>query len=265
MRGSLSTVLNDEAYPILLGRGFLQQCGGVVDWSTKKPTFTYGPPDNRTKVLIEPKVEKNGVKLRAESASPNKLLNIAMSSRPTSTSTFDSRIKCFGPGLYDFVDEDGTFADWLRENPYSNDETKDPMAKDPLFQETEKTSGQIHPSIHEITRPSAMFMEQVTIGNTTKQVAMVDEILGRKVLQPKNGHISFKKHYRLKKRPKMVTSMSTKSKMAITIATKSISELIKEAWRAKAKVAAQKTKSGQMAKKLKQLASSTTRILSFDD
>ena len=94
---------------------------------------------------------------------------------------------------------------------------------------------------------------------------MVDEILGRKVLQPKNSHISFKNHYRLKKRPKIVTSMSAKSKMATTIATKSMSKLKKEAWRAKAKVAAQKMKSGQTAKKLQQLAFSTTGILSFDD
>ena len=114
------------------------------------------------------------------------------------------------------------------------------MTKDPLFQETKKTSSQTHPSIHEITKPSAMFMEQVPLGNTTKQIAMVDEILGRKVLQPKNSHISFKKHYRLKKKPNIVTSMSQKSKMATTIATKTMSELIKEAWRAKAKVAAQK-------------------------
>ena len=265
MRGNLSTVLNDEAYLLLLGRGFLRQCGGVIDWSTKKPTLPYGPPDNQTKVLIEPKVGKSGVKLRAETTSPNKFLNIATSSKPTPTSNLNSRIKCLGPGLYDFVDEDGTFADWLRENPYSDDETKDPVTKDPLCQETEKTSGQTHPSIHEITKPSAMFMEQVTFGNTTKQVAMVDEIVGHKILQPKNGHISFKKHYRLKKRPKMVTSVSAKTKMATTIATKSMSELIKEAWRAKARVAAQKTKNGQTAKKLQQPTSSTTGILSFDD
>ena len=63
----------------------------------------------------------------------------------------------------------------------------------------------------------------------------------------------------------MVTSVSAKTKMATTIATKSMSELIKEAWRAKAKVAAQKTKNSQTAKKLKQPTSSTTRILSFDD
>ena len=94
---------------------------------------------------------------------------------------------------------------------------------------------------------------------------MVDEILGPKILQPKNSHISFKKHYRLKKGPKMVTSVTAKTKMATTIATKSMSELIKEAWRAKAKVVAQKTKSGQKAKKLQQPASSTPGILSSDD
>ena len=103
------------------------------------------------------------------------------------------------------------------------------MAKDPLIQETRKTSGKTHPSIHEITKPSAMFMKQVTIGNTTKHVAMVDEILGRKVFQPKNGDISFKKQYRVKQKSKMVISISTKLKMATTIATKSMSELLKEA------------------------------------
>ena len=108
-------------------------------------------------------------------------------------------------------------------------------------------------------------MEQVTIENTTKQVAMVDEILGRKVLQPKNGNISFKKPYKLKRKPKMVTSISAKSKMATTIATKTMSELLKETWVAKAKVAALNKKSGQTANKLKQPASSIMGILSFDD
>ena len=60
----------------------------MVDWSTKKPNFIYGPLDNRTKMLIEPKVGKNEVKLRAKIASPNKLLNIAMSSRPSPTVRF---------------------------------------------------------------------------------------------------------------------------------------------------------------------------------
>ena len=62
MKRSISTMLNEEAYPLLFGCGFLRQCLGVVDWSTKKSTFTYGPPSNRTQVLIEPKVERIGVK-----------------------------------------------------------------------------------------------------------------------------------------------------------------------------------------------------------
>ena len=75
MKRSISTMLNEEAYPLLLGRGFLRQCAGVVDWSTKKPTFTYGPPSNRTQVLIEPKVERIGAKLGHEAATnPMRLL-----------------------------------------------------------------------------------------------------------------------------------------------------------------------------------------------
>ena len=37
MKRSISTGLIEEAYPLLLGRGFLRQCAGVVDWSTKNP------------------------------------------------------------------------------------------------------------------------------------------------------------------------------------------------------------------------------------
>ena len=80
MKRSISTVLNEEAYPLLLGHGFLRQCAGVVDRSTKKPTFTYGPPSNRTQVLIEPKVEKNGVELEQGAATnPNRLLKVSTS------------------------------------------------------------------------------------------------------------------------------------------------------------------------------------------
>ena len=73
-----------------------------------------------------------------------------------------------------------------------------------------------------------------------------------------------KKYCGLKQKPKIVISMSTKSKMETTIATKSISELLNEAWTTKAKVAAQYKKSGQTAKRLKP-AFSTMGILFFDD
>ena len=126
MKRSISTVLNEEAYPLLLGRGFLRQCAGVVDWSTKKPTFTYGPPNNRTQVLIEPKVERVGVKT---ATNPVRLLQASTSMDSATKTTLHPRIKSFGPGLYDFADEDGTFAQWLIENPYSDDESSSPRAR----------------------------------------------------------------------------------------------------------------------------------------
>ena len=85
MKRSISTMLNEEAYPLLLGRGFLRQCAGVVDWSTKKPTFTYGPPSNRTQVLIEPKVERVGAKL-GHGAATN-LVRLLQASTSTDSAT----------------------------------------------------------------------------------------------------------------------------------------------------------------------------------
>ena len=105
MKRSISTVLNEEAYPLLLGRGFLRQCAGVVDWSTKKPTFTYGPPSNRTQVLIEPKVEKIVVKLEHRATTdPDRLLKVSTSTDFATKIAPHPRIKSFGLGLYDFVD-----------------------------------------------------------------------------------------------------------------------------------------------------------------
>ena len=130
MRRSISTVLNEEAYPLLLGRGFLQQCAGVVDWSTKKPTFTYGPLSNRIQVLIEPKVEKNGVKLgHGAATNPVRLLQASTSIDFATKTAPHPKIKSFGPGLYDFADEDGTFVQWLIENSYSDDECSSPVVQ----------------------------------------------------------------------------------------------------------------------------------------
>jgi hypothetical protein len=47
MRGSNA---KNCSYPLLLGRGFLRASKGVADWGAKKPTFTYGPSHNRTKI-----------------------------------------------------------------------------------------------------------------------------------------------------------------------------------------------------------------------
>ena len=58
---------------------------------------------------------------------PNELLKVTTLAEPSTKINLDSRIKCFGLGLYDFVYEDGTFAQWLIENPYSKDESSNPI------------------------------------------------------------------------------------------------------------------------------------------
>ena len=42
----------DGSYPLLLRRGFLRSSKGVANWGATRPTFTYKPSHNRTKVEI---------------------------------------------------------------------------------------------------------------------------------------------------------------------------------------------------------------------
>jgi hypothetical protein len=105
------------SYPLLLGCGFLRASKGVADWGTKKPTFTYGPPDNRTKIEINP--AKKTKTLSEESLSPT--VEAVDLIDPTNQLGSCDTIKCIGPGLYDFTD-DGTLAQWLAEYPHSNNE-----------------------------------------------------------------------------------------------------------------------------------------------
>jgi hypothetical protein len=105
------------SYPLLLGRGFLRASKGVADWGTKKPTFTYGPPDNRTKIEINP--ARKTKTSSEESLSPT--VEAVDLIDPTNQLGSCDTIKCIGPGLYDFTD-DGTLAQWLAEYPHSDDE-----------------------------------------------------------------------------------------------------------------------------------------------
>ena len=103
----------NEGYPLLLGRGFLRQCGGIVNWAGRRPTFTYGPPEARTMVAIVPRGPLLGSEGKHE-------LPTVQTSRAEAMVDLGP-IKCIGPGLYDYVD-DGTFAKWLQDHPNSEDE-----------------------------------------------------------------------------------------------------------------------------------------------
>ena len=78
----------------------------------QKSTFTYGHLENQTKVLIEPKLENIETKLGHDGSmfrNPNELFKVATSTRPTSMTSLNPRIKCLRPRLNNFVENDGTF------------------------------------------------------------------------------------------------------------------------------------------------------------
>jgi hypothetical protein len=105
------------SYPLLLGRGFLRASKGVADWGAKKPTVIYDPPDNRTKIEINP--ARKTKTSSEESLSPT--VEVVDLIDPTNQLGGYDTIKCIGPGLYDFTD-DGTLTQWLAEYPHSDDE-----------------------------------------------------------------------------------------------------------------------------------------------
>ena len=56
-------------------------------------------------------MERVGAKLgHGAATNPVRLLQASTSTNSTAKTALHPRIKSFGPGLYDFADEDGTFA-----------------------------------------------------------------------------------------------------------------------------------------------------------
>ena len=75
-------------------------------------------------------MERNGVKLGHRVATNFVRLLQASTSIDAATKTpLYPKIKSFGLGLYNFADEDGTFAQWLIKNPYSDDESSSLIAQ----------------------------------------------------------------------------------------------------------------------------------------
>ena len=253
MKRSIFTMLNEEAYPLLLGHGFLRQCAGVVDWSTKKPTFTYGPPSNRTQVLIEPKVERVGAKLGHGAATKLiRLLQASTSTDSATKTTLHPRIKSFGPGLYDFADEDGTFARWLIENPYSDDESSSPRAR--AIKDSDPANlGAAHLNLQLTAREIGEATEDMGTdsGSSTPMISnhsvlFVDEILAKMAIQvpgleeDASTSQTYEERPLLRQTHKPRIQKAARPKLASAKATKSMKELLKEAWEAKAEKMASK-------------------------
>ena len=102
-----------RGYPLLLGHGFLRKSGGVVNWMSNTPTFTYGPATNRTKIEFASKGP-----LFLDGGLPAIFTPSAICVEAVADL---GSITCIGPGLYDYVD-DGIFSQWLVDNPYDKNE-----------------------------------------------------------------------------------------------------------------------------------------------
>ena len=100
-------------YPLVLGCRFLRKCGGVVNWMSNTPTFTYGPAKNQTKIEIASKGP-----LFLDGGLPAIFTPSAICAEAVADL---GPITCIDPRLYDYVD-DGTFNQWLVDNPYDKNE-----------------------------------------------------------------------------------------------------------------------------------------------
>jgi hypothetical protein len=121
-----------DSFSMLLGRPWLRMANAVVEWGGSKPSITYGPEENRTRVLIEPvsslRVGKDpyvGDETSEDEREEDKerLVGHAQPSKED-TPLMGIELHSLGPNLYHWVD-DGEYGKWLKEHP---DSSSDVMA-----------------------------------------------------------------------------------------------------------------------------------------
>ena len=139
-------------------------------------------------------MERVGAKLGHGAATNSvRLLQASASTDSVTNTALHPRIKSFGPGLYDFADEDGTFAQWLIENPYSHDESSSPKAramKDFDRGPDKANLGAAHLNLQHIAREIGGAAKDIGAdpGSSTPMISnhsvlFVDEILARMAIQ----------------------------------------------------------------------------------
>jgi hypothetical protein len=126
---------NKGSFPLLLGRPWLTAASAKVDWGGNKPHIVYGPSDNLTKVRIQPsRMDHNSESLHSSDDEMPIPLTKQKTKKQVRFETPESSSKanridvnrralgCMGPGFYDWQD-DGQFAQWLVNHPYSDVES----------------------------------------------------------------------------------------------------------------------------------------------
>ena len=118
-----------DSYRMLLGRPWLRMARAVVDWGRTKPSITYGPDGNRSKVSIGPTIEwvdggesstSSDVEGNDSKQAKEKLVDHAQPKRKLNTAVTKG-LRCMGPSLYQWAD-DGEYEQWLKEHSNSSND-----------------------------------------------------------------------------------------------------------------------------------------------
>ena len=117
----------------------------------------------------------------------------------------------------------------------------------------------------EVTNSTVMFARQMIIGETNPDLAEADKILAQDVSTSKINDLPIEERQLLRQKHKPMIYKAASSRKVALKASKSISKLLKEAWKIKTKVAAQAKKCFKAVKKMSNLAPSSKTILSFED
>ena len=115
-----------DTFPLLLGMPWLRMASAIVDWGGVKPSITYGPEGNRSKVAIGSwsgwvrqeltSSTDEGEEDKEETRDDEALVGAA---HPEGYDKYDHcKIAGMGPGLY-MRDEQGELQHWMRQYPES--------------------------------------------------------------------------------------------------------------------------------------------------
>jgi hypothetical protein len=126
----LRLMTNKTAYPLLLGRDWLRRANASERWSIGKSSLAFGPPDNRTEVIIGSRNTLTdspvGEKIQPTREAKVENVRVLHPTLTTGKAPIDlGPIRNLGPGLYDWED-DGEFTAWLQEHP---EDPENPMAQ----------------------------------------------------------------------------------------------------------------------------------------
>ena len=180
---------NKGSFPLLLGRPWLRLANAKVDWGGVKPHIIYGPPDNLTKVRIQPSIfnptqdvvtssedkipvtkKKIQKKVRFEVADSNVLAPGGEAKALPLT--------CLGPSFYDWED-DSQFTTWIAGHSTSDTELSSNFIEGVSIHELDDSYPNLAILVDEITEEDVCHLQM-----DGTQIEDLEEVLDEDQLCP---------------------------------------------------------------------------------